>query len=140
KNKGTEVFESIETRRVDPGLLEKVEGNNFRTRIYPLPAKGRRTVQISYSENLTPEFDQTLYYYLPLAYNTIIENLELDINVYQGNKKPIFTEQPDGSLAFSEQNHNYAAALHKQQFKVQRNLAIKLPLNQNSVAGLKQVN
>src|SRR5690606_7297692 len=44
KAKATEVFESIERRRVDPGLLEKVEGNNFRTRIYPLPAKGTRTI------------------------------------------------------------------------------------------------
>lgn len=140
KNKGTEVFESIETRRVDPGLLEKVEGNNFRSRIYPLPSKGRRTIQISYSENLTPESDQALYYYLPLNYNSIIENVELNINVYQGNKKPSFTEQPDGSLAFSEQNHNYAATLHKQQFKSSKNLAIKLPLNENAVSGLKQFN
>jgi len=140
KNKGTEVFESIEIRRVDPGLLEKVEGNNFRSRIYPLPSKGRRTIQISYSENLTPESDQALYYYLPLNYNSIIENVELNINVYQGNKKPSFTEQPDGSLAFSEQNHNYAATLHKQQFKSSKNLAIKLPLNENSVSGLKQFN
>lgn len=140
KNKGTEVFESIETRRVDPGLLEKVEGNNFRSRIYPLPSKGQRTVQISYSENLTPESDQALYYYLPLNYNSIIENVELNINVYQGNKKPSFTEQPDGSLAFAEQNHNYAATLHKQQFKSSKNLAIKLPLNENAVSGLKQFN
>ncbi|WP_343563470.1 VIT domain-containing protein [Sphingobacterium sp.] len=140
KNKGTEVFESIETRRVDPGLLEKVEGNNFRSRIYPLPSKGRRTILISYSENLTPESDQALYYYLPLNYNSIIENVELNINVYQGNKKPSFTEQPDGSLAFSEQNHNYAATLHKQQFKYSKNLAIKLPLNENSISGLKQYN
>ncbi len=140
KNKGTEVFESIETRRVDPGLLEKVEGNNFRSRIYPLPSKGRRTIQISYSENLTPESDQALYYYLPLNYNSIIENVELSINVYQGNKKPSFTEQPDGSLAFSEQNHNYTATLQKQQFKSSKNLAIKLPLNENAVSGLKQFN
>lgn len=140
KNKGTEVFESIETRRVDPGLLEKVEGNNFRTRIYPLPSKGRRTIQISYSENLTPESDQALYYYLPLNYNSIIENVELNINVYQGHKKPSFTEQPDGSLAFAEQNHNYAATLRKQQFKSSKNLTIKLPLNENTTSGLKQSN
>ena len=34
KAKGALVFESIERRRVDPGLLEKLEGNSFRTRIY----------------------------------------------------------------------------------------------------------
>ena len=40
KNKGKQVFEAIEHRRVDPGLLEKVEGNNFKTRIYPIMPKG----------------------------------------------------------------------------------------------------
>ena len=48
-----QVFESIERRRVDPGLLEKTEGNNYRTRIYPLPANGCRTIEIGYNQVLT---------------------------------------------------------------------------------------
>ena len=55
KAKATQVFEEIEQRRVDPGLLERVEGNNFRTRIYPIPANGTRTVSIGYEEELTQE-------------------------------------------------------------------------------------
>lgn len=35
KTKGQEVFESIARRRVDPGLLEKTKGNNFRARVRP---------------------------------------------------------------------------------------------------------
>ena len=42
KNKGKQVFEAIENRRVDPGLLEKVDGNNFKTRIYPLLPNAER--------------------------------------------------------------------------------------------------
>jgi Uncharacterized protein conserved in bacteria len=140
KNKGTEVFESIETRRVDPGLLEKVEGNNFRTRIYPLPAKGKRTIQISYSENLSMESDQAHYYYLPLNYTNAIENFALDIHVFQDSHKPDFTEKPDGSLAFSHQNNNYTASLHKQQFQSQRNLVIQLPIDSKGSSGLIQEN
>lgn len=140
KNKGTEVFESIETRRVDPGLLEKVEGNNFRTRIYPLPAKGKRTIQISYSENLGMESDQAHYYYLPLNYTNAIENFALDIHVFQYSHKPDFTEKPDGSLAFSHQNNNYTASLRKQQFQSQRNLVIQLPIDSKGSSGLIQAN
>src|SRR6187399_1609962 len=44
KEKATQVFESIVRRRVDPGLLERVQGNGFRTRVYPIPANGTRTV------------------------------------------------------------------------------------------------
>ena len=51
KAKAAEVFESVEHRRVDPGLLEKVEGNNFRTRIYPFPAGGSRTVKLLMKKN-----------------------------------------------------------------------------------------
>ena len=140
KNKGTEVFESIETRRVDPGLLEKVEGNNFRTRIYPLPANGKRTIQISYSENLSMESDQAHYYYLPLNYTNAIENFALDIHVFQDSHKPDFTEKPDGSLAFSHQNNNYMASLRKQQFQSQRNLVIQLPIDSKGSSGLIQAN
>jgi len=140
KNKGTEVFESIETRRVDPGLLEKVEGNNFRTRIYPLPANGKRTIQISYSENLTMESNQAHYYYLPLNYMVAIKNFALDIHVFQDSHKPDFTEKPDGSLAFSHHNSNYTASLRKQQFQSQRNLVIQLPTDSKESSGLFQAN
>jgi len=140
KNKGTEVFESIETRRVDPGLLEKVEGNNFRTRIYPLPANGKRTIQISYSENLTTESDRARYYYLPFTYTAAIHNFALDIHVFQNSHKPDFTEKPDGSLAFSQHNNNYTASLSKQHFQSQRNLVILLPTDSKESSGLFQTN
>src|SRR5687768_12780759 len=53
KEKATEVFESIEKRRIDPGLLEKTEGNVFRTRIYPLPARGERSIVVAYEQELS---------------------------------------------------------------------------------------
>ena len=67
KAKATQVFEEIVQRRVDPGLLERVEGNNFRTRVYPIPANGTRTVSIGYEEEL-PVMKQAFYYRLPMDY------------------------------------------------------------------------
>ena len=52
KEKGRVVFEEIERRRVDPGLLEKTAGNNYRARIFPIPANGTRHVVIAYQEDL----------------------------------------------------------------------------------------
>ena len=60
KNKGKQVFEAIEHRRVDPGLLEKVDGNNFRTRIYPLLPNGERIVIIGYEEELSASIGEPL--------------------------------------------------------------------------------
>src|SRR5436190_4892579 len=64
RNKGTEVFEAIDRRRVDPGLLEKVDGNTFRTRIYPINPNSTRTVCIGYEEELSVISNSALHYYL----------------------------------------------------------------------------
>lgn len=53
KNKGTQVFEALETVRVDPGILQKTEeGNSFKTRVFPIPAGGSRKILIGYQEEL----------------------------------------------------------------------------------------
>ena len=46
KDKGRQVFEDIVRRGVDPGLLEATQGNNYKLRIYPLPANGTRSVRL----------------------------------------------------------------------------------------------
>lgn len=52
KEKGRVVFEEIQRRRVDPGLLEQTAGNNYRARIFPIPANGTRRIVIAYQEDL----------------------------------------------------------------------------------------
>lgn len=131
KAKATEVFESIEHRQIDPGLLERVEGNNFRTRIYPLPANGDRTVLIAYEEALTFNNENTMQYHLPLDFQQRISAFSLQTNVYQSAQKPRLSEQPDGSFVFSEKNQVYQASLQKTDYMPQRSLTIQLPKNTN---------
>ena len=52
KDRGRQVFEEIARRGVDPGLLEQTAGNQFRLRIYPLPAGGSRRVELVIREPL----------------------------------------------------------------------------------------
>ena len=47
KDKGRQVFEAVVRQGIDPGLIEKTSGNNFKTRIYPIPAKGLRQIQVT---------------------------------------------------------------------------------------------
>ena len=53
KEKGRKTFEAIVRRGVDPGLLEMTERNNFRMRVYPLPANGSRRVVLTFEQELT---------------------------------------------------------------------------------------
>jgi hypothetical protein len=47
KQKARRVFETEVRKGVDPGLVEKVGGAAFRTRVFPIPARGTRTVKVS---------------------------------------------------------------------------------------------
>ncbi len=126
KAKATEVFESIERRRVDPGLIEKVEGNNFRTRIYPLPANGERTILVGYEEELS--FNKNvLKYHLPLDYGQPIEQFELKTTVFESVIKPELAEQPDGSFDLKALGNTYTGEVIKKNYQPKKGLTINLP-------------
>jgi len=127
KAKATEVFESIERRRVDPGLLEKVEGNNFRTRIYPLPANGSRTIIVGYEEELGFNKGNALWYHLPLDYNQSIEKFSLKTTIYESVLKPELGEQPDGTFNFKANGNTYVAEINKSNYQPKNGLSINLP-------------
>lgn len=127
KAKATEVFESIERRRVDPGLLEKVEGNNFRTRIYPFPAGGTRTVTIGYEQVLQVSDKQVFSFHLPLDYKAPIPKFKLKVSVLESSQQPILAEQPDGSFSFNSKGNTYVASMERNNFTPKRGLTLNLP-------------
>ncbi len=134
KAKATETFESIEQRRVDPGLLEKTEGNNFRTRVYPLPPNGTRTILIGYEEELKGQ-----RYHLPLDYKDAIPSFDLKATVWESLTKPELEEKPDGSFAFrNTSGHTYIADIHKTDFRPGHALTIHLPKQADMVESLLQ--
>ena len=47
-----QIYEDFLHRRQDPALLEKKAGNEFRARIFPIPANGIKEIKISYSHEL----------------------------------------------------------------------------------------
>ncbi len=139
KEKATQVFESIERRKIDPGLLEKVEGNNFRTRIYPIPANGNRTIRITYEEFLQPFNVNTLRYKLPLSYSQPIEKFKLNVQVLKSTLKPQIEEQP-GDLSFAEWNENYTASMEKKDYTPNASLQFSIPKAENYAETVMQKN
>ena len=47
-----QIYEDFLHRRQDPALLEKKAGNEFRARIFPIPANGIKEIKLSYSHEL----------------------------------------------------------------------------------------
>lgn len=79
KDRGRQVFEEIARRGVDPGLLEQTAGNQFRLRIYPLPAGGSRRVQLVLREPLAFA-GQAWQWTLPLQFAAGAESVELKLH------------------------------------------------------------
>lgn len=84
KTKGLQVFEEIVRGRVDPALLEATAGNQYKLRVYPLPALGSRTVQLDVMQALPaagpgPRAEQLLT--LPLGFDGPVGRAELAVHV-----------------------------------------------------------
>ena len=67
KQQGRQVFEAITRRQVDPGVVEQVAGNQFRLRVYPIPARGERRVRLVLRQTL-PNGPDGLRWVLPLQF------------------------------------------------------------------------
>ena len=79
KAKGRQVFEDVTRTRVDPALLEVTGGNNYKLRVYPLPARGTRRVVLEIAETLMRSDRagrSVLDYQLPLQFGQSVQRLD----------------------------------------------------------------
>lgn len=66
KDKATNIYEGIVRRLQDPGLLEYVDSDVFRVRVFPVPARGEQKVELAFSQVL--DYSSGLYrYHYPLG-------------------------------------------------------------------------
>lgn len=138
KNKGKQVFEAIEHRRVDPGLLEKVDGNNFRTRIYPLMPNGERTVIIGYEEELSAFDKDNLAYQLVSRFPKKLDQFEINVSVLGTSTAPTVTENSGNEIVFSKWNQAFQASVKKENYQPAEKIVLKIPIQQSIPSVLMQ--
>lgn len=69
KKKATDIYEGIVRRLQDPGLLEYVDTDAFRARVFPVPANGEQKIELTFSQVL--DFNAGLFqYHYPLGAGT----------------------------------------------------------------------
>src|SRR5262249_14455933 len=85
------VFEAIERKSVDPGLVEWTKGNAFRTRVYPIPAKGTKRLVLGFEQELRDAGTTAsaasgrgsrAVYVLPLGFGAGLASFECEVNVH----------------------------------------------------------
>ncbi|MGH8616688.1 MAG: VIT domain-containing protein [Burkholderiales bacterium] len=127
KARGQEVFEDITRRGVDPGLLQTTEGNNFKLRVYPIFAGGKRTVAVRYSENLDREGGRGVYR-LPLAYGARVAAFSLAIAVKGATARPVLSGADLPGLAWSREQDAYTLATERRDQALQGVLEVAVAL------------
>ena len=121
---GRKAFEDIVRRGIDPGLLEKTEGNNFKARVYPMPAKGTRRVLIAFEQELHERNGQD-YYFLPITANTTLKNFKVRTEVVSRFVKADI--QNSLQLDFKQARNSYISEVSQQNFTLNQNIALTFP-------------
>ena len=127
KSRGREILEAVERRGIDPGLLERTEGNNFRLRVYPIPAQGTRMVELKYAETLARDAAGAAWLYrLPLAYGERVRDFDLNLQVGGASAAP-HSSGALGGLQFAGMRSGYHARVAKQDFTPGGALVLRIP-------------
>ncbi len=122
KDEARRIFEREVRKGVDPGLVEWTKGNVFKTRVFPIPPQGSRTVRVRW---VTPlgEDAAGVFYEQPLAFNDPVD-FHIKVAVRGAEATPVVSGK--GPLALTFDKSFLAEACIKQAPVVQA-LRVTLP-------------
>lgn len=109
KNKGQKVFEEIVRRRVDPGLLEKTEGNNYRARVFPIPAEGTKQLIIACESVIAVPYKQAMPVTVPLNLGEKVDQFNLRMVVNSSGAQPELQGNDKIKTRFEKEQQRWVA-------------------------------
>ena len=124
-----QIYEDFLHRKQDPALLEKKAGNEFRARIFPIPANGVKEIKLSYSHELA---DAKQAYKLFLRGLPKMDSLEITAFVGQQT----VSSNAASSLGGVTVSHK-VVKVSKQSFAPDRDFVVA---QSSSIAGLRHGN
>jgi tetratricopeptide (TPR) repeat protein len=126
KDKGRQVFEKEVRRGIDPGLVEWVKGNNFKTRVFPIPPQGSRTVMVRYLAEVVQDKDGASYF-LPLRFKEPVEDFSLRVEVIRPGAPPQVKKGELANFAFARWRDSFVAETALKNQAHNQDLVIALP-------------
>ncbi len=121
---GRKAFEEIVRRGVDPGLLEKTEGNNFRARVYPMPRRGTRRILIAFEQELSQKNGQD-FYFLPIANAVKLKKFKIHTEVVSRFVKADIENSLQ--LDFTQSRNSYISEVEQTNYTLNKNIALLFP-------------
>ncbi|MCY3017851.1 MAG: VIT and VWA domain-containing protein, partial [Planctomycetota bacterium] len=135
------VYEEIVRRMQDPALMEWQEGNIFKTRIFPIPAKGAKRILIAYTQTLPAQDGERCYVY-PLGSQTDQSltigrfSFEATIGgVNGGSRMPVFCQNyPEAQVATGE--GQATVKLSRERFRPRGDVVLRFYSRDNAALSL----
>jgi len=120
KAKAKEAYEDTIRQKIDPSLLEKTVGNNFKTRLYPIPAKGYKKIQITIQELLPTQKGKTSFT-MPFVSKHKLEHFALNIHLPSvKHQTPVEIE----GITFDKGSQGQSYRFEKSNFKIKEPISI----------------
>ncbi len=130
-------FEETTRVRIDPGLAELTQGNVFRTRLYPIPAKGKRRIALEF-EQVMDDAGTHWRYLMPLQLREPIKHFSVKAEAPLDAPAPeLGMDSPDTDLRFTEAASVWRAEFARENITPQRELAFRVPKKPSDVALLE---
>ncbi len=126
KHEARQVFEREVRKGIDPGLVEWTQGNNFKTRIFPIPAQGSRTVRVDYVADLV-DGPKGASYYLPLAFRDTTKTFALRLEAVKADTAPVIVAGGPAGLKFGAWRDSFLAETTLHDVKLDTDLQVLLP-------------
>ena len=131
KEQGRVAFEAVVRRGVDPILLEKGTGNNYKARIYPIFAKRHKRIVLAHEQELILS-ENAHYFQLPLGFKKNLDHFSFTMNVFDQKIEPTFDEGSLENFKFNTVNKNYYAKFEKENYTPSNALIVKIPQENNN--------
>ncbi|MDX1683579.1 MAG: VIT domain-containing protein, partial [Phycisphaeraceae bacterium] len=119
-------YETEVRKGIDPGLVEVSRGNLFRTRVFPMPAQGHRTIRIVYVSPTT-EIDGSRLHTIPTAFGAPVEKLSVRVEVVKSDRQPEIVGGDLADLAFEQWRDSWVAERSWEDVTISEALRIALP-------------
>ena len=126
RDEGRQVFEEIVRRGVDPGLVEWTQGNVFQTRVFPIPARGSRTIRLRYVSDLNRRGDD-LFYRLPMNFPDEVPQFSIRVEVVESESRPEVAAGGYSNFQFRTWRDSYVAETSLRDADLSEDLVVTLP-------------
>jgi tetratricopeptide (TPR) repeat protein len=137
KARGQAVFEDITRAQIDPGLLQRTEGNNFKLRVYPMFPGKTKTVVLRYAEALTGAAERR--YRLPIEYAGLLPSFALHLRVQGAAAAPVIRAKSLGEIALQRSGAEWAARIERRDLAARGTLELAVPAGSAPFAQVQEL-